>query len=67
MIAFTTRVDDRDNIWILSLATGQPKQMTTNNNPKLRISSLAWSPDGKSIYYGKHESWTVVSMFDDFK
>jgi len=39
----------------------------TSSDPRVYFSSIAWSPDGKTIYYGKQSSWTVFSMLENFK
>jgi Tol biopolymer transport system component len=65
--AFVSRQQGKDDIWLVSNASGQTSKMTGNNNPGLYYSSPAWSPDGKTIYYGRHERRTLVSMIDNFR
>ncbi len=50
-IAFTRSVEDKNQIFILSMEGGEPMQLTKDkygaNNPK-------WSPDGKKILYSSN-------------
>jgi hypothetical protein len=41
---------------------GAPKSLYTENDPKVLISSLAISGDGKTIVYGKQTRTNVLSM-----
>ncbi len=66
-IAFTSRQDGKDNIWIVDASGGEARKITTNDDAKLYFSSLSWSPDGKTIYYSKQISRSLISMFDNVK
>jgi TolB protein len=66
-IGFVSRQDGRDNIWTIPTSGGEAKKITANPDPRLYFSSLAWSPDGKAIYYGKQSKWGLISMIDNFK
>lgn len=66
MIAFTSRLGGQDDIWISRLE-GAPRKLTGNNDPRLFYSSLAWSPDGKLIYFGKQIRFTMLSILTDQK
>ncbi|MDX2041672.1 MAG: protein kinase [Acidobacteriota bacterium] len=66
-IAFTSRQDGKDNIWIIPVSGGEAKRLTANNDPKLYFSSLAWSPDGRAIYFGKQSRHSLLSMITNFK
>src|SRR6185369_9281453 len=50
-IAFTSRQDGKDNVWIIPATGGEPKRLTANNDINLYFSSLSWSPDGRAIYF----------------
>jgi hypothetical protein len=52
-----------DDVWISSLKGDEPKKLTANNDPRLYYSSLAFSPDGKAIFFGKQTRFTLLSMF----
>jgi serine/threonine protein kinase len=67
MIAYVARQDGNDNIWLVPARGGAPKQITSNHDPRLYFSSMAFSPDGKTIYFGKQSRSSIVSMIDNFK
>lgn len=66
-VCFVSMQDGKDNIWILPVAGGEAKKITNNADPKAYFSGLAWSPDGKEIYYGKQASWGLVTLIENFK
>jgi serine/threonine protein kinase len=67
MIAFTSRQEGKDNIWAIPTSGGQAKELTANPDPRLYFSSLAWSPDGRAIYFGKQSRHSQLSMITNFK
>jgi len=66
-IAFVTRLDGTDSLQVIPAAGGAVKTIITSNDPRVYFSSLVWSPDSKTIFYGKQASWSVLSMLDNFK
>lgn len=66
-IAFAANVDGKDNIWLLNVPGGELKKLTANNDSRLYFSSLAWSPDAASIYFGKQLRYSLLSMISNFK
>jgi eukaryotic-like serine/threonine-protein kinase len=66
-IAFTARQDEKDNVWLIPSSGGAARKLTANNDPKLYFSSLAWSPDGRAIYFGKQSRHSLLSMITNFK
>jgi eukaryotic-like serine/threonine-protein kinase len=64
-IAFATRRDDLSALWTAPAAGGQPKQLLVENDPKILISSLVWSPDGRSIVFGKQTRTNLLSMLSN--
>jgi serine/threonine protein kinase len=66
-IAFVTRQDGADSLQMIPSTGGAAKTIITSNDSRVYFSSLAWSPDGKTIYYGKQAHWSVLSMIDNFK
>ena len=66
-VAFTARQDDRDDIFILPVNGGLVRKLSGNNDSRIYFGSLAWSPDGKSIYFDKQEKLNTISMFENFK
>ncbi len=66
-IAFAARRDGKDNIWTISTSGGEAKQATNNNDAKLYFSSLVWSPDNNTIFFGRQTRFSLLSMLTDFK
>ena len=66
-IAFTIRQNDKDDIWIASTAGGEPKKITANVNTRLYYGSLAWAPDGGTIFFDKQEQIDTISMFENVR
>ena len=66
-IAFVTRADGADSLQVIPATGGPAKTIVTSNDPRVYFSDLVWSADGRTIYYGKQASWTVLSMIDNFK
>jgi Tol biopolymer transport system component len=63
-VAFTARRDDKDDIFTISIAaTGVVKKVTSNNDPRIYLGSLTWSPDGRRIFFDKQERIKSISMF----
>jgi Tol biopolymer transport system component len=61
-IAFTSRKDGITTLWTVPVNGGTPKQLFVENDPKVLISSLTWSPDGRSIAFGKQTRTHLLSM-----
>ena len=66
-IAFAAREDDKDNIRVVSVANGKNTRLIVSIEPTTHISGIAWSPDGKTIYFGKQKSVSTISMIENFK
>ena len=49
------------NIWILNLETGQSRQLTFEQDPRVMLGVPVWSPDGAHISYVTrgHTGWNV--------
>jgi Tol biopolymer transport system component len=67
MIAFASRQDGKDNVWVIPVNGGETKRLTANNDLNLYFSSLSWSPDGRTIYFGKQSRHSLLSMITNFK
>ena len=67
VIAFVAQRDGKDNIWLMPAAGGAAKKLTANNDARLYFSSLAWSPDGKAIFFGKQSRYGLLSLITNFK
>lgn len=66
LVAFTSREDGRDNVWVTPITGGQARKLTANSGTRLFVSSLVWSPDSKVIYFGKQWKKHLISMIDNF-
>ncbi len=67
MLAYVSNKDGKDNIWIARLSGGAPRKITSNNDAKLYFSTLSWSPDDRTIYFGKQTRYSLLSMVTNFK
>jgi len=66
-IAYVARQDGADTLLVMPAAGGSARSLTTSSDPRVYLAAIDWSPDGKTIYYGKQASWTLYSMIDNFK
>jgi Tol biopolymer transport system component len=66
-VSFVATQSNRENIFLISLAGGQPKQITHNDDDKQHYSSPVWAPDGNTIYFGKQSTWSVLTLIDNLK
>jgi TolB protein len=44
---------------------GEPQKLANNSDPSVFFSSLAWSPDGKTIYYDKQTRLNQLTMIEN--
>jgi Tol biopolymer transport system component len=61
-IAFVSRRDNTTAMWTVPVSGGTPRKLLAENDPKILLSSLAWSPDGNSIVFGKQTRTNLLSM-----
>jgi len=66
-IAYVARPDGTDTLFVMPATGGPAKSMLTSSDARVYLAAIAWSADGKTIYYGKQSSLTVFSMIDNFK
>jgi Tol biopolymer transport system component len=66
-IAYVSRAEGTDSLKIIAVSGGAAKTIITATDPRVYLATLVWSPDGKTIYYGKQSSWTLFSMIDNFR
>lgn len=64
-IAYVSRHDGASEIWTVSLGDGAPRRVLAVNDPKVLFSTLAWSPDGRSIVFGKETHTNLLSMLTE--
>jgi Tol biopolymer transport system component len=72
LIAFTAQQDGRDNIWVLPAAAYRAdaqsaRRLTRNIDPRLYFSDLSWTPDNRTIFFGKQSRRSLLSMITNFK
>ncbi len=61
-IAFVSRGDNMTALWTVPVKGGTPKRLLIEKDPKVLISTLAWSPDGNSIVFGRQTRTNMLSM-----
>ena len=61
-LAFVSRRDDVTSVWTAPLNGGAPHKLLEEKDPKIMVSSLAWSPDGSFIIFGKQTRTSLLSM-----
>jgi Tol biopolymer transport system component len=66
-IAFATRQDEAGSLQVIPASGGDARKIISSNDARVYFSNLTWSPDGKTLYYGKQANWRVISMIDHFK
>jgi Tol biopolymer transport system component len=67
LIAYVARQDATDTLLVMPLTGGAAKNILTSSDSRVYLAAIAWSADGKTIYFGKQSSWTLFSMIDNFK
>lgn len=73
VVAFVKSTNGRNDIWLAPtyVALGADARMratrklTNNSDPASFFSSLAWSPDGKTIYYDRQTRWNLLTMIEN--
>jgi Tol biopolymer transport system component/predicted Ser/Thr protein kinase len=65
--AFASHREGKDNIWLVPATGGEAKRITNNNDSRLYFSSMAWSPDSSSIFFGKQLRYSMLSMLTNFQ
>ena len=66
-VAFAAHRDNRDDIWLMPASGGTARKVTNNNDSRIYFSSLAWSPDENTIFFGKQSRYSLLSMMTNFK
>ncbi|NOT47984.1 MAG: hypothetical protein HOP17_09600, partial [Acidobacteria bacterium] len=66
-IAIVTRQQGGDEIRVISSSGGGSSRIVTNTDPNEYVSEIAWSPDSRTIYYGKQRQSRMISMIENFK
>jgi Tol biopolymer transport system component len=71
-VAFVRMSNGRNDIYLAPINVtqsgdarmGREEKLTNNGDPSFFFSSLAWSPDGKTIYYDKQRRWNLLTMVE---
>ena len=66
-IAYVSHEDDKDNILLISIKGDRVRKLTSNSDRNQYFSSLSWSPDGRTIFFGKQTRFSLLSMLSNFK
>jgi Tol biopolymer transport system component len=64
-LVFSARSNDLSALWTVPVAGGSPKKLIEETDPKILLSSATWSPDGRSIIFGKQTRTTLLSMLSN--
>jgi serine/threonine protein kinase/Tol biopolymer transport system component len=66
-LAFVSRGETGDAINVMPATGGTPKKLIESSDRRVYFSSLDFSQDGKTIYYGKQANWQVITSITNFK
>ncbi|MBV9242381.1 MAG: PD40 domain-containing protein [Acidobacteria bacterium] len=66
-IAFTAHRNGKDDVFIVPAAGGSERRLTDNKDPRVYLSNILWSPDGRTIYFGKQLTRFLLSLISNFK
>jgi TolB protein len=66
-IAYAAHENGKDNIKVISTSGGESTTTLATADPNVYVSGLAWSPDSKTVYYGKQKKIRTISMIENFK
>ena len=64
-ISFISSQGNRENAFAWSFSTKQIRQLTANNDPKVHLANVTWSPDEKTIFYAKETSWSFLKLVEN--
>ncbi|HQU84198.1 MAG TPA: winged helix-turn-helix domain-containing protein [Pyrinomonadaceae bacterium] len=65
-VAFVKEEGGKDNIYLGAVNKKEVKKLTNNSYSYTLFGSLAWSPDGKTVYFDRQERVNTISMFEIF-
>jgi Tol biopolymer transport system component len=64
LIAYASRDQDRDDIWVVPSTGGAVRRITSNNDSGVYYSRLAWLHDGSAVIFGKQTRFSLLSMIN---
>lgn len=65
-VVFVKEEGGKDNIYLTAVNKNDVKKLTNNTYSYTLFGSLAWSPDGKTVYFDRQERVNTISMFEIF-
>ncbi|HZS08422.1 MAG TPA: winged helix-turn-helix domain-containing protein [Blastocatellia bacterium] len=65
-ISMIVRQGGKENIRIISLTDRQSRQVTRNDDSHVYLSSMSWSPDNGTIYFGRQTRECLLKVINNF-
>ena len=66
-IALSAREGGKDDIRIISIPSRKKVRIPVDLDQTVYISGIAWSPDGKDVYFSKQKVVGTISMVENFR
>jgi Tol biopolymer transport system component len=66
-LAYVERDNGLDSIIVVSLAGDDQRTILKSSDQRVYLASIAWSRDGRSIYFGKQANWQAISIMGNLK
>lgn len=66
-VAYVARQDNADNVWLVSLETGQRQKLTANTDANRNLGCLTWSSQANQLCYIKQSNTTSIRMIENFQ
>ena len=66
-VVYVARRANADNVWLVSLDTGQHKQLTANTDPNVNLGGLAWTAQANLLGFVKQSTSTSIWLIENFK
>jgi hypothetical protein len=68
-VSYVKSQDGRDDIWVVSVVGNRvnERKVTNNSDPAIHFSSIAWSPDNRTLYYDRQIHRSLLMTIDNFK
>ena len=68
MLALAARSNQMDDVYTIATGGGGTiRKVTANNDPRLYYGSLAWSQDGKHVFFDKQNRVNTISMLEGLR
>lgn len=68
-VSYVKSLGGRDDIWVASVVGSRldERKITNNTDTALCFSSIAWSPDNRTLYYDRQIRRSLLKSIDNFK